>query len=82
MRAACFNFSLLSSARAVRAATDSIIEETRSGLAKAQSLQELDGTLTRFYNEAMPIQFLRLVSTDAEVTFFLFFHFFFHVLFF
>jgi hypothetical protein len=76
-----FNFSVFTSRHAVQSATESILSLTRDGLARASNIRELDGALTRFYNEAMPIQFLRLVSTDPEVSlsdfFPLFFFFFF-----
>lgn len=63
----CFDFSSLNNVNKISIATNNEISNTKVLLENAHDLKSIDAAITDLYNNIMPIQFLRLVSTDAEI---------------
>jgi len=63
----CFDFVGFDNVMTVSNIIKKAIDDARSQLQMANSMQSIDLALTVFYNTVMPVQFLRLVSTNDEV---------------
>lgn len=60
-------FGVWNSASSVKKSVEQSIELARTSLRAARDLKSVDSALTTFFNSAMPVQFLRLVSVNDEV---------------
>lgn len=63
----CFDFVGFDNVMTVSNIIKKAIDDARSQLQIANSMQSIDLALTVFYNTVMPVQFLRLVSTNDKV---------------
>ena len=67
----CFKFKAVNDAVALKSRVAGLISETEKSLSQLgagrKGFDELDAHLTRFYNSAMPLQFLRLTSDDSSI---------------